>query len=101
MASVPEGGKRGSLRHRVSTAQGVTSKVEQDPVMPRSGEEKDHARFLPVSLFQRHPPINGLQVAHVRFGIDPHANPRSVNAHIPCSEIHRPWHGQLQHRHLR
>jgi hypothetical protein len=69
-------------------------------VVPRIGEQQDHARHCAVALLERDSPLEALDVAHVRLGFDPHAYARPIEGRVPRSMIDQPGRRQLHDRHF-
>ena len=69
-------------------------------MVSRIGEEQDHAGHCSVALLERDPPLEGLDVAHVRLGLDPHPHTWPVDASVPRSVVDDPGCRQLNYGHF-
>lgn len=69
-------------------------------MMMRVGEEQDHACDTAIALLEGHPPLDGLPIADVRFGVDTNEDVGAVDPSVPGSEIDKADGRELDDRHL-
>lgn len=63
-------------------------------------QEQEHRADRAVTLFEGDPAFQGLNVAHVRFGLDPDGPTWTVDRRIPRTMVYDAGGRKLQHRHL-
>jgi hypothetical protein len=85
---------------RKRSPQPVACDREEHSVVPRIGEQQDHATHCAVAPLERDSPLEGLHVAHVRLSFDPDAYTWAVDAGVPCSMVDPSGRRQLHDRHF-